>query len=79
MSTINLEKVDKFYFVFVLVMVLMAVLVVATFQGIFSSYIDAFDIDQEEIGVDLVIDKEKLDQTHSWAFNKETVSLEIRQ
>ena len=44
MFTINWAKIDKFYILFVVIMVLLAAMVVYVFQGIFSSFILAYEI-----------------------------------
>ena len=78
MFTINWAKIDKFYILFVVVMVLLAAMVVYVFQGIFSSFILAYEIGQDSSKTHVKVDKEKLDGAYNYVFNKESVNLELR-
>ncbi|KKQ98403.1 MAG: hypothetical protein UT24_C0004G0026 [Candidatus Woesebacteria bacterium GW2011_GWB1_39_12] len=78
MSKMNWEKIDKFYIVFVVVMILLAVLVIMSFRGVFNAYLIAFEIDQK--GEDeLIIKKDNLNEAYSWALEKKTLPLEVRE
>ena len=78
MLTTNLEKVNKFYLVLIAILILLAVMVIFSFRGVFSAYLTAYEIDQESFGNNTKVDKEKLEESYSWAFTKETLPLEIR-
>lgn len=78
MPMINLGKIDKFYVLFVVVMVLLAAMVIYAGQGIFSSFITAYEIGQDETQVHLRINKEKLDSVYKFATEKESINLELR-
>ncbi|OGM23476.1 hypothetical protein A2865_02310 [Candidatus Woesebacteria bacterium RIFCSPHIGHO2_01_FULL_39_17] len=74
----NWEKIDKFYIVFIVVMILLAILVVVSFRGVFNSYLVAYELDQgEETG--LFINKDNLNEAYSWALEKKTIPLEVRE
>lgn len=74
-----MEKIDKFYFVLGGVMLLMAVLVIFTFRTIFSSYINAYEVDQAAINAGLKVDEEKLNEAYNWVKNKDTQPIEVRE
>lgn len=78
MSMINLGKIDKFYAFFVVVMVLLAAMVIYAGQGIFSSFITAYEVGQDEAQVHLRINKEKLDSVYKFTKEKESVDFELR-
>lgn len=78
MSTINWGKIDKFYILFVIVMMLLAAMVIYAFQGIFSSFILAYEIGQDGSTTHVQVDKEKLDGVYDYVFNRESVNLELR-
>lgn len=71
-------KLDKFYLVLALVMALSAVLLVVVFKGVFSAYLNAYDVGQKDLQVDAKIQKESLEEVYLWVSNKETVPLEVR-
>lgn len=75
MLILNWAKIDKFYIVLGLVLVLMAALLIMAFRAVFSSYITAYDIDQASIQSELKINKEEVDQAYKWVFSKEVVLL----
>lgn len=74
----NLEKVDKFYLVLLVVLVLMALLMIISFKGIFSAFNSAYELDQSSFAKELKIDKEKLNEAYSWVTKKEGILLKIR-
>jgi hypothetical protein len=59
-------------------MVLLAAMVIYAGQSIFSSIILAYEIGQSGSSTHVNVDKEKLDSVYNYAFNKESVSLEIK-
>lgn len=73
------KKIDKFYFVMMLVLAIVAVLVVYTFRGVFTSLAIAYDVETEIPDTELRIDKTRLDAARAAAFNKEIVKLERRE
>lgn len=72
------DKLDKFYVVLAIVLTLMAVMLVVAFRGIFSAYLSAFEISEKDIGVNVKINKEALDEVYTWSTTKKSVSLQIR-
>jgi hypothetical protein len=77
MSAINWENLDKFYLVLSAVLILLAAMVIFTFQGVFSAYIKAYEIGPN-IDSELRVDKEILDSAYDFVFNKRIVSLELK-
>jgi hypothetical protein len=73
-----LEKIDKFYVVLTLTLVFLAAVEIFAFRGVFSAYLTAYEIDQEDLGTEVRVDKETLEEAHSWVVNKEIVTLEVR-
>ncbi|OGM21225.1 hypothetical protein A2714_05460 [Candidatus Woesebacteria bacterium RIFCSPHIGHO2_01_FULL_38_9] len=78
MLTQVLEKVDKFYIVLVVTLFLLAAVEIFAFRGVFGAYLTAYEFDQEDLGNEVRVDREVLQEAHSWAFNKQTQPLEIR-
>lgn len=78
MSRIALPKPDKFYFMFVVVMLVTAFFVVYVFKVIFESMNKSADIGAQFTEVELKIDKDKLDRAVKIASEKKVVELEIR-
>jgi len=77
MLTQHSEKIDKFLIVFVVVMVVLAGMVIFTFRSIFSASNTAYDLNPSTLDADLKINKDKLNEAYTWAFEKETVDLEL--
>ena len=78
MLTINWAKIDKFYILFVAVMVLLAAMVIYASQGIFSSIITAYEIGQDSTKSHVKVNKEKLNSAYEYSFNKASINLELR-
>jgi len=78
MSRITLPKLDKFYFLFMIVMLLAAFFVVFSFKMIFDSVRVSADIGAQFTEVELKIDKDKLGHAIEIATNKKVVQLEVR-
>ncbi len=78
MSRINLLKPDKFYFLFVFVMLITASFVIYVFKTIFESVTMSADIGAQFTEVELKIDRDKLDRAVKIAVDKKVVELEIR-
>jgi len=66
----SLESVDKFYVIFILTLMLLSVLLVVTFQTIFNSYINAYDVNPADIANDLKVETNNLNEAYSWALHK---------
>lgn len=78
MLTINWGKIDKFYILFVGVMVLMAAMVIYAFKGIFSSFLTAYEVGQAGSTLLVKVDKEELDSVYGYVFEKDSVRLELK-
>lgn len=66
----SLESVDKFYLVFGITLTLLSVMLVITFQTIFSSYINAYDVNPSDIENELKVNTAALNEAYSWALKK---------
>lgn len=69
-------KIDKFYIVLIVTVSLLAILLAFTVKTLFSSFIEGFEIEQTKEGVARV-EKEKLERAYKFAFERETVKLEL--
>jgi hypothetical protein len=78
MSRINLPKPDKFYLLFVVVMLVAASFVVYIFKVVFESINKSADIGAQFTEVELKIDKDKLDDALKIVENKKVVELEVK-
>jgi hypothetical protein len=78
MLKISLEKIDKFYVILAVVLVLMAVMVIFSFKGLFSAFLTAYDFDQKSIGQEVRLDSDELDEVYAWIYNKQVDDLLIR-
>ena len=78
MSQINLQKPDKFYFLFAFMMLVGAVFVVYVFRTIFQAVTTSADVGTQFTEVELKIDKEKLDRAVVVAGEKKVLNFEIK-
>lgn len=78
MSRINLPKPDKFYILFVFVMLITASFVIYVFKVIFDSVNASADIGAQFSAVELKIDRDKLDKAVKIAADKKVIELEVR-
>ncbi len=72
------RKIDSFYPVSLVVVLILAALVVFTFRGIFSSIISAYEIEVDTRDAMLRIDRGKLDEALRAAYEREKVELRVR-
>ncbi|OGM09487.1 hypothetical protein A2159_00980 [Candidatus Woesebacteria bacterium RBG_13_34_9] len=79
MLTLNWAKIDKFYLIFFSIALLLAILLIFTFKTILSAYFLAYDIKQEELGYSLKINRDQLNDTYNWVFQKDIIPLKIRE
>lgn len=75
---IKWEKIDKFYLVLVGVLILMALLVILTFRSVFSAYLIAYELKQDELSNDETVNETDLNSAYSFVFDKKTIPLEVR-
>jgi hypothetical protein len=73
-----LEKINKFYFILILVLGISGTIVVATFRGIFASILTAYEITSQSASNDFKIDKEKQDQALASFYERPKIKLEIK-
>ncbi len=78
MSRINLPKPDKFYLLFVFVMIVVSSFVIFVFKVIFGSIASSADIGAQFTEVELKIDREKLERAVNIATDKKVVELELK-
>lgn len=78
MLTINWAKIDRYYFVLTLVLIVLAAIFVFTFRGISSSFITAYEIEPQIPDKELRVNKEQLDAAEVAVFSSEIIPLEIR-
>lgn len=79
MLTLNWQKIDKFYLIYASVAVVLAVLLIYTVRTIFTSYFASYETGKETANSTLKVNKDQLDEVYNWVFNKESVSLNIRE
>ena len=78
MSTKAWQKIDVFFPLMVVVMLLLAALVIFTFRAVFSAVLIAYEPEEDITESELRIDKGKLDDSYKAAFEKEKLRLEVR-
>jgi len=78
MSQINLQKPDKFYFLFAFMMIVGAVFVVYVFRTVFQAVTTSTDIGAQFTEVELKIDKDKLDRAVIVAGEKKVLDFKVR-
>ncbi len=76
MSAINLEKIDKFYLGLTAILILMSILVIFTFRGVFSMFLKANEIDQNSFGPAVIVNKAKLEEAYNFVYKKNLVHLQ---
>jgi hypothetical protein len=78
MSMIALRKINRFYFIFILLLVLMAGLVIVSFRGIFSAIATSRDIDVDIPKEEIRIDKNNLNKAYEEYQNREFIPLNLQ-
>ncbi|OGM12695.1 hypothetical protein A3A76_04240 [Candidatus Woesebacteria bacterium RIFCSPLOWO2_01_FULL_39_23] len=73
-----LQKIDKFYVVFILSMVVMGIFLIYTFRSIFTSVTTSGDVETKVTEAELRIDREKLGNVLKSYNERKIVPLEIR-
>jgi hypothetical protein len=67
----NWEKIDKFYIVLSFVLVVMSVLVIFSFRGIFAALLTAYELDQSQLTAKAQIDTSALEEAGGWITQRE--------
>ena len=78
MLKIDWEKIDKFYLVFAFILIILSLVVIFTFNGVFSAFNTAYEIDQESVESELKVNKDNLGKAHKWVFEKSDVELNYK-
>jgi len=74
----DLQKIDKYLISLVLVLVLMAVIIVFAFRGVFSSFLNASSFDPSAVGSVVRVNQNDLNEAYTWAFGKTPEKLQVR-
>ena len=74
----TLEKIDKFYLLYISVMVIMAGIAIYTFQSLFKSFIDLNEVVSDASSQDSRVNEQQLDEAYDFVFSKNPVRLELR-
>lgn len=74
----NSQKIDKYLVSLVAVLVIMAVLLVFSFKGVFSSFLNASSFDPSTVGSVTRVNQNDLNEAYTWAFGKVPEKLEVR-
>lgn len=74
----TLEKIDKFYLLYISVMVIMAGIAIYTFQSLFKSFINLNEVVSDASSQDSRVNEQQLDEAYDFVFSKNPVKLEIR-
>ena len=72
------KKIDRFYMILAIVLVVLAVPLVYTVQGIFGAFITAFEVDPS-VGNEVRIDKMMLDDAVKAVYDKEVPPFEVKE
>lgn len=77
MSETNLQRIDRYYIALTVILVLMAVLLIFSFKGVFSAFLTAGSFDQESVGGQVRVNQSNLDEAYKWAFNRNPDKLNL--
>lgn len=77
MSTNPLKKIDVYYPVLFVVLIVLSVFTIFTFRGLFSAFVAAYETEEEKTQVR--IDKNKLNQAYDAALKREIAPLVISE
>ncbi len=79
MLTINLRKIERFYFIFAITFCLLAILVIFTLKGIFSSIITTLELNEEEIKSIPLVNEFDLNKAYDETINKKIEPLDLSE
>jgi hypothetical protein len=74
----SLEKIDKFFVVWILALISLGGLMLFTFRTVFTSFVTAYEVENEK-GVQVKIDKESLNGAYEFVFEREEPPLNVTQ
>ena len=72
---VSWEKVDKFYLILAIILVLMSALLVFSVRGVISMFLTSRDIGSDAINPEVRVEKEKLNEAYGYVFNKNVIRL----
>ena len=72
------KKIDRFYLILAIVLLLLAAPMIYTALGVFSAFITAYEIDTSA-GKEVRIDKARLDQAVSSVYDRDIPPIEVRE
>ena len=74
----TLGEIDRFYPILAVTLIVLSALTIFTFKGIFSALKTAGKVDEQIVGVQIQLDKAKLDQAYKEGVEKKE-SLDLGQ
>ena len=72
---ISWEKIDKFYLILTILLILMSTLFIFSVRGVISMFLMSREIGPNSIGPEIRVEKEKLNEAYDFVFNKSIVKL----
>ena len=72
---VDWEKIDKFFLVLTLTLVVLSTILVLSFRGVFSLLLTAYDFDPNDLPSNVSVDKGKLNEASNFVYNKSVVKL----
>ncbi|OGM60128.1 hypothetical protein A2955_04265 [Candidatus Woesebacteria bacterium RIFCSPLOWO2_01_FULL_37_19] len=65
-----LKSIDKFFVVLIITLIFLSGLVIYAFRGVFSAYLTAYEISQENLDSNLKLNNERFDEAYNWVLKK---------
>jgi len=72
---LSFEKVDKFYLILTILLILMSALFVFSVRGVISMFLMSREIGPNSISPEIKVEKEKLNEAYDFVFNKSIVKM----
>ena len=79
MLTKNSVKIDKYYFILSIILVILSFLVIVTLRNIFSSVITMNELDEDVIGSIPLVNEVKLNKAHDAVYKLKIEPLDLRE
>lgn len=70
-------KIDRFYFILGVTLLVLVLLVIFTIKGIFLAFITSRQIDENAVAPETGINKSQLDKAFETVFNKKIIPLDL--
>jgi len=64
------KSIDKFFVVLIITLIFLSGLVIYAFRGVFSAYLTAYEISQENLDSNLKLNNERFDEAYNWVLKK---------